>query len=292
MRWQDGRRSSNIDDRRGSRGRRAGVALGGGGAVVVLVIAVVMMLLGEDPSALLEAAGSSGSSVGDVASTGGAIAASPEEERAADFVAVVLADTEDTWSRYFQQHGSGTYPAPTLVLFRESVDSACGFQSSAVGPFYCPADRKVYLDLAFFGELERLGAPGDFAQAYVIGHEIGHHLQTVLGISQQLAQQKRGLPEPQRNALSVRQELQADCFSGVWAHHAHAQRQILESGDVEEGLAAAASIGDDTLQRRAGGRLTPESWTHGSSEQRVRWFRVGFQTGDLRACDTYSSPTP
>lgn len=291
MRWQDGRRSSNIDDRRGSPGRRAGVALGGGGAVVVLVIAVVMMLLGEDPSALLEAAGSSGS-VGDVAATGGTIAAGPEEERAADFVAVVLADTEDTWSRYFQQNGSGTYPAPTLVLFRESVDSACGFQSSAVGPFYCPADRKVYLDLAFFGELERLGAPGDFAQAYVIGHEIGHHLQTVLGISQQLAQQKRGLPEAQRNMLSVRQELQADCFSGVWAHHAHAQRQLLETGDVEEGLAAAASIGDDTLQRRAGGRLTPESWTHGSSEQRVRWFRVGFQTGDLQACDTYSPPTP
>ncbi|MCB9611712.1 MAG: neutral zinc metallopeptidase [Sandaracinus sp.] len=289
MRWQDGRRSSNVEDRRGGGGRRAGVALGGGGALVLLVVAIVMSLLGEDPSALLDAATSSSGPA--AAEVGAELAQSPEEARAADFVAVVLADTEDTWGRYFTEHGSGTYPAPTLVLFRESVESACGFQSSAVGPFYCPADRKVYLDLAFFGELERLGAPGDFAQAYVIGHEIGHHLQTVLGVSQRLAQQKRGLPEAQRNALSVRQELQADCFAGVWAHHAHAQRQILETGDVEEGLAAAASIGDDTLQRRAGGRLTPESWTHGSSAQRVRWFRVGLQSGDLAACDTYSPAT-
>jgi hypothetical protein len=260
--------------------------------LVLLVVAIVMSLLGEDPSALLDAATSSSSSGPAAAEVGAELAQTPEEARAADFVSVVLADTEDTWGRYFTEHGSGTYPAPTLVLFRESVESACGFQSSAVGPFYCPADRKVYLDLTFFGELERLGAPGDFAQAYVIGHEIGHHLQTVLGVSQRLAQQKRGLPEAERNALSVRQELQADCFAGVWAHHAHAQRQILETGDVEEGLAAAASIGDDTLQRRAGGRLTRESWTHGSSAQRVRWFRVGLQSGDLAACDTYSPATP
>jgi hypothetical protein len=268
------------------------MALGGGGAVVVLVIAVVMMLMGKDPSALLDATSGAGTGGTGSADLGPSTPMTPEEERSADFVSVVLADTEDTWSSYFAQRGVGTYPAPTLVLFRESVDSACGFQSAAVGPFYCPADRKVYLDLTFFGELERLGAPGDFAQAYVIGHEIGHHLQTVLGISQQLATRKRGLPEAARNDLSVRQELQADCFAGVWAHHAHAQRQILETGDVEEGLAAASSIGDDTLQRRAGGRLTPESWTHGSSAQRVRWFRTGLQSGDLQSCDTYGPATP
>ena len=287
MRWRQGRRSSNVEDRRGQVARRRGLKLGGGGAALVLVGAVVMMLMGQDPSALLEAAQQGGGAA--AGSQGEARPIDPAENELADFVSVVLASTEDTWSAYFQSRGQ-SYRAPQLVLFRDGVDSACGFNTSAVGPFYCPPDQKVYLDLSFFEELDRrFGAPGDFAQAYVVGHEVGHHLQTVLGISQRVRQQKSRLPEAARNQLSVRQELQADCFSGVWAHHANRRERILEPGDVEEGLRAAAAIGDDTIQRRAGAAVAPESWTHGSSQQRVRWFRVGFQSGSMDDCDTFTA---
>ncbi|MEM1415195.1 MAG: neutral zinc metallopeptidase [Myxococcota bacterium] len=286
---RDGRRSTNIEDRRGQRMRgRGGAKLGAGGTLVILVLAVVVKLAGGDPTMLLDAAAGAGGGAGAPASTGGAsYTPSPEEERLADFVAVVLADTEDTWGPLFQQQLGRSYQAPKLVLFGGQVSSACGMASSAVGPFYCPADQQVYIDLQFFSDLDRrFGAPGDFAQAYVVAHEVGHHVQTILGISQRLRQMKAGRSRAEQNQLSVAQELQADCFSGVWAHHAHAQRQVLEQGDIEEGLRAAAAIGDDTLQRRAGGRVQPESWTHGSSEERVRWFRVGLETGQVARCNS------
>jgi predicted metalloprotease len=201
---------------------------------------------------------------------------------------VVLADTEDTWNPLFDQMDR-TYQEPVLVLFSDQVDSACGFASAAVGPFYCPGDRKVYIDLGFFAELsDRFGAPGDFAQAYVLAHEVGHHVQTLLGISDQVRSIRATASEADANALSVRQELQADCFAGIWAHHADQLRQILEPGDVEEALTAASAIGDDRLQRQAQGYVVPESFTHGSSEQRVRWFQTGLERGQLSACDTFS----
>jgi predicted metalloprotease len=207
----------------------------------------------------------------------------------AELVSVILADTEETWSRLFADRGAD-YPEPTLVLFTDRVASACGTQSSAVGPFYCPADQQVYIDLGFFGELsERFGAPGDFAQAYVVAHEVGHHVQNVLGTSSRVHAERRRVSEQEANALSVRQELQADCYSGVWAHHADRARNLLEQGDLEEGLRAAHAIGDDTLQRNAGRHVVPESFTHGSAEQRMRWFRIGFDSGDMDRCDTFST---
>jgi hypothetical protein len=200
-------------------------------------------------------------------------------------VSKVLADTEDTWEAIFQRGTGRRYPPPTLVVFNDAVDSACGMNSAAVGPFYCPADQKVYIDLAFFRDLEqRFGAPGDFARAYVIAHEVGHHVQNVLGVFDQVRQRSTAQTA---NDLSVRQELQADCFAGVWGHYA-AQKQMLEPGDVEEGLNAAAAIGDDRIQRRTQGRVAPESWTHGSSEQRVEWFRRGLDSGRPDACDTFA----
>jgi len=282
MRWQDGRRSTNVEDRRGQTPRRgrAALKLGGAGTVIAIVAAIVLLAMGEDPSAVLDAVGGNQGT-----SPAPAAPASPEEDQAADFIRVVLADTEDTWTSYFRERGQ-SYQPPTLVLFREGVDSACGFNTSAVGPFYCPGDRKVYLDLSFFGQLEQLGAPGDFAQAYVVGHEVGHHLQTLMGTSQRVRQQRQGLSEVEANQLAVRQELQADCYAGVWAHYAQ-RRNVLEPGDLQEGLRAAASIGDDTLQRRAHGRITPETWTHGSSAQRMQWFQTGFQSGRIDACDTF-----
>ena len=255
--------------------------VGGGVSVVVIVIAIGMALMGKDPSALLDAAGASSGG------TGQPVPTTAEEDRQADFVSVVLADTEDVWNQIFAQQGR-QYQEPVLVLFRGTVNSACGMQGAATVPFYCPGDHQVYIDLSFFDELDqRFGAPGDFAQAYVVAHEVGHHIQTLMGISQQMRERRRGLSEAQANALSVQQELQADCFAGVWANHANRQRQLLEPGDLEEGLRAAAAIGDDTLQRRAGVAVSPESWTHGSSAQRVEWFRRGFTTGDANQCDTY-----
>jgi hypothetical protein len=212
----------------------------------------------------------------------------PDDE-AGQFVASVLGDTEDSWSAVFSANGSN-YQAPTLVLFEDAVQSACGFNSAAVGPFYCPADMKVYIDLGFYRDLrERFGAPGDFAQAYVIAHEVGHHVQNLLGISEQVQLMLARVNEAEANALSVRLELQADCLAGIWGYHADTQRDLLESGDVEEALRAAAAIGDDRLQRQAGGRISPESFTHGTSEQRMRWFETGLRTGSVEGCDTFSA---
>jgi predicted metalloprotease len=212
---------------------------------------------------------------------------SPEHDPLADFVSVVLADTEDTWNEVFRR-GGAQYVEPTLVLFSGAVQSACGFAQAAVGPFYCPADQKVYIDLSFYQDLRsRFRAPGDFAQAYVIAHEIGHHVQNLLGIAGKVRERQQRVPEQQANALSVRMELQADCLAGVWAHHADRTRQILEEGDVEEALNAASQIGDDRMQMRSSGYVAPESFTHGSGEQRVRWFRAGLESGELNRCDTF-----
>ncbi|MDH4040855.1 MAG: zinc metallopeptidase, partial [Gammaproteobacteria bacterium] len=201
----------------------------------------------------------------------------------------VLASTEDTWQQVFQARG-GSYRVPTLVLFSGRVNSACGLASSAVGPFYCPGDQKLYIDLSFFDDLQqRYGAPGDFAQAYVVAHEVGHHVQTLLGISQQVQEAGRGKSKAQVNALSVRQELQADCFAGLWGNQANRQRQWLDPGDLEEALRAATAIGDDRLQREAGGQVVPDSFTHGTSAQRVAWFKRGFESGDIKACDTFAA---
>jgi predicted metalloprotease len=213
----------------------------------------------------------------------------PQEVQLADFVSVVLADTEDTWEEIFRQSGR-SYEEPKLVLFSGAVRSACGMASAAMGPFYCPADRKVYIDLAFFEDLrQQHGAPGDFAQAYVIAHEVGHHVQNLLGISTRVRSAQQGLGKAEANALSVQQELQADCFAGLWGHHADRSRGVLEQGDIEEALNAATAIGDDRLQKQAQGYVVPESFTHGSSRQRVEWFRRGIESGDFERCDTFNS---
>jgi hypothetical protein len=283
MRWQLGRRSQNVEDRRGSSSRGT-VAVGGG--VGVLIMAVVAMLLGVDPRIVLEQTGS----INNAPYSDTTVSRrSAEEDQLADFVSVVLADTEDTWNSLFQQMGRD-YREPTLVLFSDAVQSACGYAQAASGPFYCPRDQKLYIDLSFYQDLKyRHNAPGDFAQAYVIAHEVGHHVQTLLGISDQVRSLQRQVSQTQANQLSVRQELQADCFAGVWAHHAQKTRQILEQGDIEEALNAASSIGDDRLQRQAQGYVVPESFTHGSSAQRVRWFTTGIKTGDIDQCNTFAA---
>jgi hypothetical protein len=262
---------------------RVGRPLAVGGGAAGVVIALLVMLLGGDPSSVIPPSPS-----GDVGMGGSGQAVDPAQAELAEFVSVVLADTEDTWPALLEPHGV-PYTEPHLVLFADAVESACGVQESAVGPFYCPLDQRVYLDLTFFNELERrFGAPGDFGRAYVIAHEVGHHVQNLLGISEQVHAMRSRMGQAESNALSVRQELQADCFAGIWAHHAQRQRQVLEPGDVEEGLAAASAVGDDTLQRRARGRIVPESFTHGSSEQRIAWFRRGLEQGTLEACDTFN----
>ena len=278
MRWQMGRRSRNIEDRRS--GGRLPIAAGGGGIGVIL-IALIAMFLGVDPSFILE-----GGQTANVSTQTGA----DQSDELKDFVSVVLADTEDVWHPIFRQLGR-SYQEPKLVLFTGHVNSACGSAKSAVGPFYCPADQKVYIDLSFYQELKnRHNAPGDFAQAYVIAHEVGHHVQTLLGVSQQVQQAKRQVSQVEGNQLSVRQELQADCFAGIWANHAQRARNILEQGDLEEALNAASQIGDDTLQKQAQGYVVHDSFTHGSSAQRVRWFKRGFQSGQLETCDTFNTP--
>ncbi len=275
MRWNEGRRSSNVDDRRRLPGGGGLAALGGGG----ILIAVIVFLLGGDPSAILG---------GD---SGGVSASEPsaQEDQLADMVSVVLADTEDVWKELFANMGR-RYEEPHLVLFRGSQATACGSQDSAVGPFYCPGDRSVYIDLSFYEDMRRkLGAPGDFAQAYVIAHEVGHHVQNLLGTSERVAAARGSGGANAEHDLSVRLELQADFYAGVWAHHAQRARQILEQGDVEEALNAAAAIGDDRLQMRSQGYVAPESFTHGTSEQRVRWFRRGLESGDPRQGDTFAA---
>jgi hypothetical protein len=287
MRWEEGRRSGNVEDRRGLRiPRKAGIAGGGLGTVVIVLVA---LYFGFDPSVFLNPTQVSvpESGMRTVPHSG-----LPAEDRLAEFVSVVLADTEDTWRLLFRGMGQA-YQEPRLVLFSGAVESACGFASAAVGPFYCPADHKVYIDLSFYHDLKsRFGAPGDFAQAYVIAHEIGHHVQNLLGIADKVHSLRGRVSEAESNQLSVMMELQADCLAGVWAHHADKSRQILEEGDVEEALNAASSIGDDRIQRRSRGYVTPDSFTHGSSEQRVRWFRNGLETGDLGQCNTFDAFRP
>jgi len=281
MRWKTGRRSSHIEDR---RGRRAGpVAFKGGIGTIVLVLAA-SYFLGINPLDILTMQTGTGTEVGQ-----SDWQPSPEEEQMADFVSVVLADTEDTWKEILRQAGR-TYEEPDLVLYSGAVQSACGMGSTAMGPFYCPGDRKVYIDLAFFEELRRRhGAPGDFAQAYVIAHEVGHHVQNLLGISDRVQSAQRGLGTAEANALSVKLELQADCYAGLWGNHADRSRQVLEAGDVEEALNAASAIGDDRLQRQGSGYVVPETFTHGTSQQRVEWFRRGIERGDIGSCDTFGS---
>jgi len=265
-------------------GRPMGIGCGG-----LLVVIVVSLLLGADPTQLLQILGGAGSVSVDSPMPGDAPAGSagPPSDHLGQFAAVVLADTEDTWSALFEREGT-SYRAPTLVLFSGMAESACGFNSAAVGPFYCPPDQQLYVDLSFFDELERrFGAPGDFAQAYVIAHEVGHHVQNLLGISTEVQNRQRAAPsQADANALSVALELQADCLAGVWGHHAQ-RGGLLEPGDLEEGMAAAAAIGDDRLQRQAGGRVAPESFTHGSSEQRVAWFARGYRSGNPDDCETF-----
>lgn len=277
MRWQGGRLSTNIEDRRmGGRG----LAMGGGiGGIIVVILAV---LFGADPSTLLQMANTPGGfTTGQMEYSEGRVGEVPQDE-AGKFVASVLADTEDAWESIFAEMGRD-YVAPRLVLFRGYDQSACGFADAAVGPFYCPADSKVYLDLTFFDELGRkFQAPGDFAQAYVIAHEIGHHVQNLLGISDRVHQARGRVSQREYNELSVRLELQADFFAGVWAYHADRSRAILEEGDVEEALQAASAIGDDKLQKRSQGYVVPDSFTHGTSAQRVKWFKKGLQTGDFK----------
>ena len=290
MRWRVSRRSENVEDRRGEGSSMSmglgGVRLGGAGLVAALLLALV---LGVDPTILLQGI-PTGSLPGSTPEAGAERAPrSAEEEELAEFVSFVLGDIEDTWQELFRQAGR-EYEEPKLVLFSGAVNSACGFAQAAMGPFYCPADQKVYIDLAFYDEMRnRFRAPGDFAQAYVIAHEVGHHVQNLLGVSDQVRRLQGRADEVEANQLSVRQELQADCLAGVWAHHAHRARQVLEAGDVEEALDAASAIGDDRMQRQSRGYVTPDSFTHGSSAQRVRWFKRGLQEGQLSACETFAT---
>jgi len=279
MRWRNRPRSQNIEDRRGIGGR--GIAVGGGlGTIVIVLIAV---LFGADPRALLEQL-----PAGDGVSTQVPSSISAEETELADFVSAVLGDTEETWHQIFSEAGS-QYREPVLVLFSGGVNSACGMAGSAVGPFYCGGDEKVYIDLSFYNDLRsRFGAPGDFAQAYVIAHEVGHHVQNVLGTMERVRRMRSSLSEAEANRLSVRLELQADFYAGLWAHYAE-RKGLVEPGDIEEALNAASAIGDDRLQMETQGSIVPDSFTHGTSEQRVRWFRHGLETGDIREGDTFAS---
>ncbi|MBX3704874.1 MAG: zinc metallopeptidase [Steroidobacteraceae bacterium] len=277
MRWQGRRQSGNIEDRRGMRVRR-GLVGGGIGTVALVLLA---MYFGVDPAVVMQGVGTTRVGQGPYVET-----ATEAEWRAQ--VAVVLADTEQAWGAVFRGLG-GEYREPTLVLFSGAVESACGFAEAAMGPFYCPADERVFIDLSFFGELDaRLGASGDFARAYVVAHEVGHHVQNLLGTSGRVRELRRRVGEVEGNQLSVRLELQADCYAGLWARHAEAAG-ALEPGDAEEALNAASAIGDDTLQRNAGRAVVPDSFTHGSSQQRVGWFRRGFEAGDAAACDTFAA---
>ena len=291
MKWEGNRESDNVEDRRGAdSGGGSQPVLGGRniGLGTIVIALLAGWLLGINPLTVLGLL--SGSNPPAVVQPHAPPAhRPPADDRMAQFVSTVLADTEDVWKDLFRQGGS-RYQDPTLVLFRGATPTACGTGQAAMGPFYCPADQKVYIDLGFYETLKRdLGAPGEFAQAYVIAHEVGHHVQHLLGISDQVDRQRGRVSQVQYNQLSVRLELQADCLAGVWAHHADASRQILEQGDIEAAMNAAAKIGDDALQRRSQGRVVPDSFTHGSSAQRVRWFQQGLQKGNVQACDTFSA---
>ena len=281
MRWEGRRESQNVEDRRGMRfGRAGGIGLG------TIVLALVAAYFGVDPSVILQG---TQPSVQEQQGEQVPYNETAEEAQKRKFVLVVLADTEDAWTALFAAAGR-TYEKPKLVLFSGVVQSACGTAEAAVGPFYCPGDQQVYIDLSFYDELQsRFGAHGDFAQAYVVAHEVGHHVQTLLGISERNMAARQRASQEEANALSVRQELQADCFAGIWAHNADRSRQLLETGDIEEGLNAAAAIGDDRLQKQSRGYVSPESFTHGSSQQRVHWFKRGFESGQMESCDTFGT---
>jgi predicted metalloprotease len=285
MRWEFGRRSTNVEDRRGTG--MSGPVIGGG--IGAIILSVIVALLGGDPSVIWDQQPAPSDRTRTEAPQ---TQRPPANDRMADFVSVVLADTEDTWKTIFRQQGA-TYVEPKLVLFDGAVNSACGYARAAVGPFYCPANQKLYIDLSFYEDLKnRHNAPGDFAQAYVIAHEVGHHVQNLMGVSDKVQALQRRSDRVQANQLSVRLELQADCFAGIWANNANRSRQIIEEGDIEEALNAASSIGDDRLQRQAKGYVVPEAFTHGSSAQRVQWFKRGIQSGDPAQCNTFATTTP
>jgi uncharacterized protein len=284
MKWQGRRQSTNVDDRRGQGGGGGFNIPGGlfskGGIVVVIIIVVISLITGQNPLSLLQQVDSGGSNY----STNESYTPTASEEQLAEFVRVVLADTEDVWKQQFSD-----YREPTLVMFTGSVQSACGNATAAVGPFYCPADEKVYIDLSFYSDLKnKFGAPGDFAQAYVIAHEVGHHIQHLMGISDKVHSMRSQQSEAEANAMSVRLELQADFLAGMWAHYADQMNDILDPGDIEEALAAANAIGDDRLQQQSTGQVVPDSFTHGTSAQRMKWFKKGFETGDQKQGDTFS----
>lgn len=274
MRWKGRQQSGNVEDRRGLGG---GMAVGGGIGTIILV--VLSLLFGGNPLDILN---TSGPQVNQNT-------VSPEEDQQAEFVSVVLKDTEDVWNTLFREQLNKDYQEPNLVLFRGGVQSGCGSASSATGPFYCPADEKVYIDLSFYDQLQsEFQAPGDFAMAYVVAHEVGHHVQHLLGITEEVRNKQRGLSKEEANQLSVKLELQADFLAGVWAHHAQQMKNILESGDIEEALGAANAIGDDKLQMESQGYVVPDAFTHGTSEQRMHWFKKGIETGDINQGDTFS----
>ena len=310
MRWGDMRRSENVEDRGGMvGGGGGGFPLGGGGMRIgggtLIVLVILALIFGINPLEFLGMAGpevtapapapapapqSSPPSAPGQGTSAGRVGAPTDMRK--DFAARVVGDTEDVWGALFKAMGNDRYPPTTLTLYRGAVRSGCGTASSAAGPFYCPADRHVYLDTAFFDELaRRFGAPGDFAQAYVIAHEVGHHVQNLTGVMQKFESQGQRLDERRRNALSIRLELQADCYAGVWGHFAQ-KRNLLEPGDLEEGLRAAGAVGDDTIMKRTQGYVVPDAMNHGSAEQRARWFRAGLQSGDPRTCDTFGAATP
>jgi hypothetical protein len=281
MRWEGRRQSDNIEDRRGMRISRGGMV---GGGIGTIAIALLVIFLGGDPTAVLQGAGE-----GPVETTNVPYTESPKEEEWRQQIAVALAETEDAWNSVFADLG-GQYREPTLVLFSGAVESGCGVAEAAVGPFYCPLDEKLYIDLGFFEQLDTtLSEESDFARAYVVAHEVGHHVQNLRGVSRQVHDLRQRVDEVEANQLSVRQELQADCYAGVWAHRVDKYAGILEAGDAEEALNAANAVGDDTLQRSAGRAVMPDSFTHGSSEQRMRWFGTGFKTGSVEACDTFKA---
>jgi uncharacterized protein len=288
MKWEGNRESDNVEDRRGSGGGGGGGFLGGGkiGIGTIIIALAAWGIFGINPLTVIQTMGGMDSSPTQVQ---GPATKPPGTDMQAKFVSVVLADTEDVWNDVFTK-GGAKYTAPKLVIFRGSTPTPCGAGQAAMGPFYCPGDQKVYIDLSFFDTLKRqLGAGGDFAQAYVVAHEVGHHVQNLLGVNDKVEQARRRLSEKENNALSVRVELQADCYAGLWAKKANETRQILQAGDVEEAMNAAAKIGDDALQRASTGNVRPDSFTHGTSAQRAKWFNIGLQTGSVKSCDTFST---
>jgi predicted metalloprotease len=281
MRWQGRRQSSNIEDRRGMRVSRGGLV---GGGIGTLAIALLVIFLGGDPTAVLQQSGEA-----PVAATNEPYVESPNEAQWRQEIAVALADTEDAWNAMFADLG-GQYSEPVLVLFTGAVESGCGFAQAAVGPFYCPPDEKLYIDLGFFDQLQaELGAGGDFARAYVVAHEVGHHVQNLMGVSGRVQELRQRVGAVEANQLSVRLELQADCFAGIYAHRVERYGNVLEAGDAEEAIRAASAVGDDAIQRSAGRAIVPDSFTHGSSEQRMRWFGTGARQGSVEACDTFQA---